>query len=131
MKNFICLNCGTEKQWSHSTTNKYCSNACQRGFEQKNRIIEWKATGKIGDNALKRYLSEINNSCWICGITEWNSNPITLELEHKDGNSTNNNEDNVCLICPNCHSQTATYKNKNKGNGRHNRMKRYYEGKSF
>ncbi len=131
MKKFTCLNCGTEKQWSYSSTNKYCSNTCQQDYEHKNRILEWKATGKIGDRPLKRYLSEINNSCWICGIIEWNNKPITLELEHKDGDSTNNSEDNVCLICPNCHSQTETYKAKNKGSGRHYRMKRYYEGKSF
>lgn len=131
MKTFTCLNCNTEKQWSYSTTNTYCSNSCQREFEYKNKINEWKTTGKIGDRTLKRYLSELNNSCWICGITEWNNKPISFELEHKDGNSTNNHEDNVCLICPNCHSQTETYKAKNKGNGRHYRMKRYKEGKSF
>ncbi|MDV7401150.1 HNH endonuclease signature motif containing protein, partial [Arthrospira platensis SPKY1] len=120
-----------EKQWSYSSTNKYCSNNCQRDLEHKNRITEWKTTGKIGDRTLKRVLLEINNSCWICGITEWNNKPITFELEHKDGDSTNNSEDNVCLICPNCHSQTETYKAKNKGSGRHYRMKRYYDGKSF
>jgi predicted HNH restriction endonuclease len=54
-----------------------------------------------------------------------------LELEHKDGNGENNDLKNICLLCPNCHSQTATYKNKNKGNGRHYRRKRYSEGKSY
>ena len=54
-----------------------------------------------------------------------------MELEHKDGNSSNNSLDNVCLLCPNCHSQTDTYKNKNKGNGRHYRRLRYSEGKSY
>lgn len=60
-----------------------------------------------------------------------NGKDIVLELEHKDGNSQNNSKENVCLICPNCHSQTPTYKGKNKGNGRHSRRKRYAEGKSY
>ena len=32
-------------------------------------------------------------------------------------------EDNLDLICPNCHSLTATYKGANKGNGRKDREK--------
>lgn len=49
--------------------------------------------------------------------------PIIFDLEHKDGSSTNNKEDNLCCLCPNCHSQTSTYKAKNKGNGRESRRK--------
>ena len=56
---------------------------------------------------------------------------IVFELEHKDGNSENNQPENLCLICPNCHSQTDTYKNRNKGNGRFKRRQRYAEGKSY
>jgi 5-methylcytosine-specific restriction endonuclease McrA len=54
-----------------------------------------------------------------------------LELEHKDGNSDNNIEDNLELLCPNCHSQSPTYKAKNVGNGRHYRRQLYAKGKSF
>lgn len=50
--------------------------------------------------------------CEVCGIDSWNGKEIVLELEHRDGNGYNNHIDNLCLICPNCHSQTGTYKNK-------------------
>ena len=43
---------------------------------------------------------------------------ITLEVDHIDGDYLNNNVDNLRAICPNCHSQTKTFKNKNKGKGR-------------
>jgi len=66
-----------------------------------------------------------------CGITEWNGKEIVLELEHIDGNSLNNTEENLSLLCPNCHSQTDTYKGKNKGSGRHYRKVRYQKGKSY
>jgi predicted HNH restriction endonuclease len=45
-------------------------------------------------------------------------------LEHIDGNAYNNSESNLSLLCPNCHSQTPTYKAKNKGNGRVERRER-------
>jgi len=71
--------------------------------------------------------------CMKCGWDE--VHPITknipIELEHKDGNSENHSLNNLELLCPNCHSLTPTYKSLNKGNGRHKRMKRYYEGKSY
>jgi 5-methylcytosine-specific restriction endonuclease McrA len=54
-----------------------------------------------------------------------------LELEHIDGDPTNHELDNLRLICPNCHAQTETYKNRNKGRGRYSRRARYAQGKSF
>jgi len=44
--------------------------------------------------------------------------PLTVHLEHIDGNSSNNDLSNLTLLCPNCHSCTLTYKGRNKGNGR-------------
>jgi hypothetical protein len=44
--------------------------------------------------------------------------PINLEIDHKDGDPYNNHHSNLRLICPNCHSQTNTFKNRNKGKGR-------------
>lgn len=51
--------------------------------------------------------------CSNCKGTEWLGNPIPLELEHKDGNKFNNKLENLCLLCPNCHALTDTYRAKN------------------
>ncbi len=53
--------------------------------------------------------------CYSCNLTLWMGNPIPLELEHKDGNHSNNSLDNLTLLCPNCHALTPTYCGKNKG----------------
>ena len=54
------------------------------------------------------------------GVVNTYSNMIPLEIEHIDGNYLNNSEENLILLCPNCHSLTATYKGANK-NGRKSR----------
>jgi Zn finger protein HypA/HybF involved in hydrogenase expression len=117
-----CLSCGTEVE------SKYCSIKCQMIYQSNQKLLSGTASSKT----LKRYLLEKHgNKCWSCGITEWNNKSIVMELEHNDGNSENNDLSNLSLICPNCHSQTPTYKGANKGNGRHYRRVRYAQGKSY
>lgn len=64
-------------------------------------------------NKKRRILEEQGNKCNHCGISEWNGKPIVLELEHKDGNTKNNERSNLECICPNCHSQTSTWRGRN------------------
>lgn len=113
-----------------NTFNKYCDNKCQHDFQYKEYIREWLVGEKIPtigklkvlSNHVKRYIREkYDNKCSCCGIDSWNSKPIVLEIEHADGNSENNSENNLTTLCPNCHSQTSTYKGANKGNGRKQR----------
>lgn len=40
-----------------------------------------------------------------------------------DGNYKNNREENLILLCPNCHSLTSTYKGANMNYGRKQRRK--------
>ena len=63
----------------------------------------------------KRLLREgiVKNECSLCGISEWNGLPINIELDHIDGNRTNHKLENLRMLCPNCHSQTDTYRAKN------------------
>jgi 5-methylcytosine-specific restriction endonuclease McrA len=56
-----------------------------------------------------------NAICSSCKLDEWLGKPIALELDHINGNSSNNNLDNLRLLCPNCHAQTDTYRGKNIG----------------
>lgn len=58
-------------------------------------------------------LRERGHKCQQCNLTEWQGQPITIELEHVDGDNRNNIRENLKLLCPNCHSQTITWKGKN------------------
>jgi len=51
--------------------------------------------------------------CSSCGGVEWMGKSIPLELDHVDGDKTNNQLENIRLICPNCHALTPTYRGKN------------------
>lgn len=49
-----------------------------------------------------------------CPITtDWLDRPITLQLDHINGDSSDNRLINLRLLCPNCHSQTSTFAGRN------------------
>ena len=65
---------------------------------------------------LKRYILEANlltYECSNCNLQDWLSHPIPLELDHIDGDPSNNTLENLRLLCPNCHALTETYRGKN------------------
>lgn len=52
--------------------------------------------------------------CELCGTTnQWNGQPLTLHLDHINGNHIDNRLENLRVLCPNCHSQTSTYAGRN------------------
>ena len=110
---------------------KFCCAACRNQYKDSQNLADIAAGTALPKTAKKYLLSTLGHKCNRCGNTEWLGKPITIELEHIDGNSENNNLNNLELLCPNCHSMTPTYKNKNKGHGRHARRIRYAGGKSY
>lgn len=62
----------------------------------------------------RRVFAEQKYSCNRCKLSTWLEYPITLELEHIDGNNQNNARENLEGLCPNCHSFTDTWRGRNK-----------------
>lgn len=109
---FTCLNCGKNNPVKgHSYTNKYCNNSCQQQHRSRMLVQEWKQ--HEGETAwrqvpewVKRYLIEQRGyRCEECQSDMHNGSSIPLVVDYRDGNSHNNAEENLELICPNCKSQ--------------------------
>ncbi len=68
------------------------------------------------DKLRKRLISAnyFQHKCYKCQNTEWQGQPIPIELEHINGDHTDNRLENLTILCPNCHAQTNTYRGKNK-----------------
>lgn len=142
MKDLVkCGGCKEPFKPKKNSTGKYCSNKCQATAQRALFIADWKS-GKVSgakshgavSKHIRTYLfGKFDSKCHLCGWCEVNphTNRIPLDVDHIDGDSTNNSEDNLRLLCPNCHSLTATYKGANRGKGRRSRIKRYHEGKSY
>jgi hypothetical protein len=116
-----CLNCNKET----NRRNKYCSNKCQ-GLHKRNIIFDRIKNGDttLNEKNYKSYLIyNFGEKCMKCGWCEVHqiTGKAPIQLEHKDGDSSNNRLENLELLCPNCHSLTLTYGALNKGRGRKNR----------
>lgn len=128
----VCQNCGANFEHKRSSRNKFCSLKCQGEFNRKEKIKEWldnpsKFNGSWSYAFIKNYLLEkYSNKCQICGWGEENlyTHTIPLEIHHLDGDCTNNKEENLQLLCPNCHSLTETFGSSNKNSKRY-KLKEY------
>lgn len=76
------------------------SSICVKGSSYKSAALKV----RLLNEGLKK------NQCEDCGqLPFWNGKPLVLQLDHIDGDSTNNEFSNLRLLCPNCHTQTPTY----------------------
>lgn len=81
-----------------------------------NDVLEGRISYVSGNNFKRRLLRDniLANECAVCGIKGiWNNQPLSLQLDHINGNNKDNSLPNLRLLCPNCHSQTETFAGKN------------------
>ena len=68
--------------------------------------------GRTNRSQLHRALTEIGvpYKCVGCGSTgEWLGHPITLQIDHVNGDWRDNRRENLRYLCPNCHALTETW----------------------
>ncbi|MEU9392278.1 HNH endonuclease signature motif containing protein [Streptomyces sp. NPDC048324] len=68
--------------------------------------------GRTNRSQLHRALTEIGvpYACETCGNTGvWLGRPITLQIDHVNGDWRDNRRENLRYLCPNCHALTETW----------------------
>lgn len=73
---------------------------------------KYKSRKTLKDRILRSGLKEYK--CDVCGNDgRWNGSDLSLQLEHRNGVNNDNRIENLCFLCPNCHSQTKTFAGRN------------------
>ena len=121
-----CQGCDVEVRGG---SRRFCSNACQQNHQHLLFIQEWRAgkvSGQVGmsiSRHVRAYLlKRCAGCCERCGCSSWRGAPVLLQVDHKDGDHTNCCEENLWMICPNCHAQQPTSGSRNRGSGREHRL---------
>lgn len=117
-----CLNCGKEFVKYLNPSSRFCCMECFNEYKKQQFITKWKS-GELSGTAnytcsksIRNYMLEkANYKCQVCGWGEENpyTHKIPLQIHHIDGNSLNNSEDNLQVLCPNCHSLTENFGSRN------------------
>ena len=120
----ICKHCGKDFSgqdgWKRINC---CSRECSGKYTKKQMIDGW-LSGELGttkhglSKAIRVFLIEqAGSKCSRCGWSEVNetTKSVPLQIDHVDGNAFNNAPENLVVLCPNCHSLTATFGALNRG----------------
>ena len=104
-----------EIDFSHFKTRKDFLKAFQKAVPLQTILVENCSFNRthLKNKLLKSGL--LKNECYICGqFPVWNNKPLSLQLDHINGISNDNRIENLRILCPHCHSQTANFAGKNK-----------------
>jgi hypothetical protein len=103
---------------SHMTGKAWNQGDRFKSFNTNKRNIEDYLSNKypIHSSRLKERLWDegyLKRKCLHCGIESWYGQYSHLELDHIDGNNSNNDLSNLRILCANCHSLTETFRGRN------------------
>ncbi|CAM5629651.1 HNH endonuclease signature motif containing protein [Streptomyces avidinii] len=75
-------------------------------------LIKHDGKRRTRTHLLRRALRQVGvpELCDMCGTPpEWGGQPMTLEIDHVNGDWSDDRRENLRLLCPNCHAITNTW----------------------
>ena len=138
-----CLYCGKPFTTNDDKRKRFCNSSCAASYNNRKRSLTDETKIKISESLKKVNYSQKEKEqilgigenthggktfrdklfssgkkeykCECCGNKgEWNGKELVLQIHHIDGNHSNNDNSNLMVLCPNCHSQTDNYCSKNR-----------------
>lgn len=110
-----CKYCQSEFKIKNRNTQLYCSSKC-KADEIRHTVYKNIDSGIVNGHSastMRNYLLlKRGCKCEICGITEWGGKPLTVIMDHIDGNSDHWDVTNLRLICSNCDTLTPNLQKK-------------------
>lgn len=99
IKNYI-------KMWSIDTKH-FTGKGWNAGKTQK-KVCDYTSTA----SRRKALIAKRGHKCENCKLSEWQNKQIPIELHHINGDRNNNKEENLQLLCSNCHALTPNFRNR-------------------
>jgi predicted RNA-binding Zn-ribbon protein involved in translation (DUF1610 family) len=75
-------------------------------------VLRSPGSARVKTGILRRVLRDVGvpRVCGTCGLAPvWQGRPLTLVVDHVNGDWLDNRLVNLRFLCPNCHAQTATW----------------------
>lgn len=106
------------KVWNKGLTSQTDERVKKRGYQTSITMTQKTNTRSFDSLAFdakrKRVIKEQLGMCDRCFASEWFGKPLSLEIDHIDGDNKNNSRENLVALCPNCHSITDTWRGRSK-----------------
>jgi Zn finger protein HypA/HybF involved in hydrogenase expression len=117
-----CFALGSHKGWCNGTRDRSLPHLNgKRNWNKGLTVVDinnvFMQNSKYSTNFAKEILLKegMSYSCTVCNVGSlWQNKSLTLELDHINGMSNDHRRENLRLLCPNCHSQTSTFRGRNK-----------------
>lgn len=114
----VCRNLGLAPRGGNLKTIKHhiarldldVSHHLGQGWRKEQYLAPDKVKGTYAIRS--RLLRERGHRCERCNLSEWMGEPIPIEMDHINGDNTDHREENLRLLCSNCHALTPTFRNK-------------------